>query len=312
MSSCDEPVYLQIDGALLDSITDKCTTKCSYNAKYGMTNIKNIETVEGKMLELTVEPTEKAARFAGRACLCDQIFVYAPAISYTSEDIKGEIVISHFFNDNTELRVHIPFKDGGGEGEDNFLSSFACLAPFTEKGDNGSCGTDGTPFDMDELIPKAPFYFAQGLPIIMKDYEDNTQFICKDYAMGKEDVDLFFHPKDAKMFKKDDIDKISGCGEGHCITSDQIKVGDGDQIMGKPSKVVNNTRLEEHLKKGEKPNAVDGGEYLECKEIIPLSPVADRKDDNLDPNSPLIQVIIGLTVVIGLGFTIKFVNDKFG
>ena len=128
-------------------------------------------------------------------------------------------------------------------------------------------------------------------------------------------LDVFEGPLDLLLFliKKDDIDKITcSSDKPHCITSTPIKVGDGDQIMGKPSKAENNTRLGAHLKKGEMPNAIDGGEYLECKEIIPLSPVADRKDDNLDPNSPLIQVIIGLTVVIGLGFTIKFVNDKFG
>ena len=308
MNTCEQPVYLQLEGALLDTITDKCTTKCSYNAKYGMTQITNIETVEGKMLELTVEPTEKAARFAGRACLCDQIFVYAPAISYTSEDIKGEIVISHFFNDNTELRVHIPFKEGEGSDGD-FLSTFACLVPFTEKED--ACSS--TPFDMDELIPKAAFYFGQGLPIIMKDYEDNTKYICKDYPMGREDVDLFFHPKDAKTFNKDNIDKITCTDKPHCITSTPIDVESGQDVTGRPQTTPdNNERLKALLKKGEVPNAVVGGEYLECEEIISITPSAEGVDDDLDPNSPLIQVIIGLTVVIGLGFTIKFVNDKFG
>ena len=101
---------------------------------------------------------------------------------------------------------------------------------------------------MDELIPNAAFYFGQGLPIIMKDYEDNAKYICKDYPMGREDVDLFFHPKDAKTFNKDNIDKITCTDKSHCITSTPIDVESGQDVTGRPQTTPDNNEVRNEIK----------------------------------------------------------------
>ena len=71
--------------------------------------------------------------------------------------------------------------------------------------------------------------------------------------MGREDVDLFFHPKDAKTFNKDNIDKITCTDKPHCITSTPIDVESGQDVTGRPQTTPdNNDRLKDLLKKGNK------------------------------------------------------------
>ena len=302
-------VYFVIDKTLIDELKNETCDDCLFEHKNGNVSIENIkETDASGQIEVVVEGG--FARSRGRNLFLKSIKVHIPSTVYDIEDVVGDICIVHEFDNNTNLNIYIPLREGDSKSiedeTDRFFKSFIHLSP----GENGS----GT-FNLDDMIPKDKYYWAQGMerwiqnPSTVWECTPNTS----DFKLSETiffEKSLTINTSTLNILNCKDVDnELKYRGVCPNLLVPHIFYKEEPDVKNTNVKNTNRNRIIDIFSRSTNPPKGPSSVFtnmseIECTEQLEEGDDEEEEEEDL-MKSPLIQAMLGMSVAVGVAILIK-------